>query len=185
MKDTLPKDHPWHSDNVTQEKLQAVYDAAYAKIEELFEQDEDGDYPVSVDVVDRSRYVRRYWALEPHHHKIDTEEEEMRALSDLSGNARSATEALNSFIQSMQYERRGRNNREKALKELEKVLVGTPMADFEDGFVTLYLLAKPIAEKYEIGYASTLLEQACERLDKKLIKSIQLAQKRAKEKGVT
>lgn len=97
MKSTLPEDHPWNPKNVPTDKLQAVWKAATEKAEELFEEDEDGDLPIDIRILDRSRFQPYHHAGVPYSHHAITEDDHDEILRSLMSNLAAATDNLETY----------------------------------------------------------------------------------------
>lgn len=81
-------------DLLEQKKLAAFVEKVYALAEKTFDKDEDGDLPVNVLVVDRTRYYPHHWFDIPYDHKAHTTEEKDEIVRLCMINVRMATEAL-------------------------------------------------------------------------------------------
>lgn len=94
----LNSDHPWHPSQVTPEKLQDLRDRIHLLIGEMWKTDEDGDLPVQIMLIDRTR-CSAMWGYRPvpYEHRADTHEELQRIHDALVGNLETAVGALSRF----------------------------------------------------------------------------------------
>ena len=70
-----------------------------------YDSDQDGDYPINYNLIDRTKYEPHYYREVPYSHEVKNEEENRFRLECLMDNLQIATERLNSFLKLERYEK--------------------------------------------------------------------------------
>lgn len=96
----MGKTSAWDPDKVTTEKLSELYKRVEEVLEELFERDEDGDFPVEVRLVNRTLYeTMAGYLLVPYTHRAKTYDDFDKIMSCILSNLGRSSRQLEQVIQ--------------------------------------------------------------------------------------
>jgi hypothetical protein len=85
------------------DKLNGFYDEVHKLARKKFPQDSDGDVPIDISIIDRTRYERMHYFHIPYDSKISTPEEWNDLLGALVGNLQIASEGMNRWHRCLKY----------------------------------------------------------------------------------
>lgn len=88
------------------DKVRTFWDKLYKLAEQEFERDCDGDLPIQIQVIDRTRFMPDHYFRIPYTHKAETSKELVEIGGYLMDNVKSAIEALQQFYRAKEYEER-------------------------------------------------------------------------------
>jgi hypothetical protein len=105
------------------DKLDALYSEFRKIATERFGVDCDGDLPLDIHLVDRTRYERSHYSYVPYDHKVATENEHDTVLMSLTTNLAIASDAVARWYRCLQYNPRPATARDENLSSENRQLV--------------------------------------------------------------
>lgn len=83
---------------ITDADINGLYEIIYSLVEAKCQKDADGDTPIQVKIIDRTRYESMHYRPIPYIHEAKTDDQQQDILLTLVGNLSTATDRVQDFL---------------------------------------------------------------------------------------